>query len=69
MSTIMAPQPPTVAWVVCFGASQPVEKRRVACPLQGRSVPIVRCLDCRYLAAVADERRADRDCRVQNGIG
>ncbi len=68
MSAATAPGRATVAWVACFGASEPVEGGRVACPLQGRTVPILRCLDCHYLAAVADERRPDRDCQIQNRI-
>ncbi len=69
MNAVTVPERPTVAWVVCFGASQPVDGGRVACPLQARQVPLVRCLDCHYLAAVADERRSDRACQTQTRIG
>jgi hypothetical protein len=68
MNAVTALERPTAAWVVCFGASQPIDGGRVACPLEGRTVPIVRCLDCHYLAAVADERRPDRDCQIQTRI-
>ncbi len=69
MTAVRVSERPAVAWVVCFGASQPVAGGRVACPLETRPVPLVRCLDCHYLAAVADERRSDRDCQVRIPIG
>jgi hypothetical protein len=66
MTAALIPEARAQGWVVCFGASQPVEGDRVACPLRDATVPVARCLDCHYLAAMADERRPDRDCRIQD---
>ena len=58
-----------VAWIVCFGDFLLADDGFVTCPLGDRTVRVATCLDCRYLAAVADERSPDRDCLVPTSIG
>jgi hypothetical protein len=69
VSALLLDERPVVAWVLCFDASRPADGTGVVCPLQGELVSIERCLDCHFLVAVADERRADRDCRIEDRIG
>ena len=52
------------AWIVCFGVAIEVERGRVSCPLERRSVDTARCAECRHLTTWSDERCTDADCRV-----
>jgi hypothetical protein len=53
---------PGAEWIVCGGRLREVRAEAVRCPVARRTVAVTRCLACRRLVDLSDERDRGAPC-------